>query len=228
MPATSPPWRRTPGRESRPAPLEVRLEARMGPTHRAQPFQQPPRGARRRERPAGIGEAVLAELGDLDPRDHAQPAAGGRRGLPRLRRLGPPPEPPQHPRALGREPLVRPAAGRLPCPAGVPGGRTRARARADRRARSPGRPASPIAVAVRRRSAGRSTSTTPRAPPRGAPARGRARPASARTDRGRVAPMPARRRGRRAHPRAAWSRPYARASPARSPRGASWRAARSA
>ena len=113
-------------------------------TRRASPRARPPGSPRRCSR------SFATSIQAITP----SAAAGGRRGLPRLRRLGPPPEPPQHPRPLGGEPLVRPAAGRLPCPAGVPGGRTRRGP--ERTAAAVREVAPPAAIAVAaRRSVGR-------------------------------------------------------------------------
>ena len=78
------------------------------------PAPAAPRRPGRGEGALGVAEAVLAQLRDLDPGDRAERAAGRRRGLPRLGRLRPAPEPPQHAGPLRGNPLVRPARAGVP------------------------------------------------------------------------------------------------------------------
>ncbi len=185
-----------PRREPRRPPDEVRLDPRVGAPECTRPLEDPPSRPRGRQRPAGVREPVLAELRDLDPGDRPQRSAGRRRGLPRLRRLGPAVEPAQRPGALGGDPLVSPAGRRVPwCPSTGPG-------RAVRRGQRRARPASRPAASGRRSGDGRAAPTRRRAPARG-PRRRRGPPASARRDPARSRVPRARRRGRRGPPRAA-------------------------
>jgi len=66
--------------------------------------------ARRAQRPEGVAQAVLAELGKLDRGDDGGPAWTGRQARPGIRRVVPAPQAAQQVGALDGDPVGRPGS----------------------------------------------------------------------------------------------------------------------
>ncbi len=228
MPSRTGSWRRpatisTDRRRSGPAARRAadpagrdRPQSRIWSSQQPGPLQHPPGRAGRGQRACGIGELMLSQLGDLDPRDHPS-SSGRRRRLPGLGRLRPAARAAAARAPARRRPARRSSAPASQAPAAGDGPRGPPRPLASS-PRHPHRGWAPAEMRARRgvhqgsRSSATSLEPGSRHPPSGRP-KGRA-PARR---------TPARHPGIRGPPRAA-ARGRRRGRARRSPRGAPSRA----